>query len=77
MKKQKDFHKRKAYNLAKRLGWEDPVPDATLRALMAGTPVKVKQTNDLKKDFGRSCYGKFTHLSKRHYLERERWNERP
>ena len=72
MKKQKDIHKKKAHNLAKRLGYEDPVPDATMRALMAGTPVKIKQTDDIKKDFHKDTYGKFTHLSKRHYLERER-----
>ena len=34
-------------------------------------PIKVKRTNDYIKDFGKERYGQ-THLSKRHYLERER-----
>lgn len=56
---------------AKKLGWIAPVPQDTLRVISMRRSIQRKRTNDHIKDFGKERYG-HTHLSKRHYLERER-----
>lgn len=63
--------KRHALKTAKKLGWVDPVPQSTLKFISMKRPIKRKWTNDVIRDFGKDRYGR-THLSKRHYLERER-----
>lgn len=64
--------KKHALKTARKLGWEGEVPLSTLIAISNGGKIKFKRTNDKIKDFGKDRYGKSSHLSKRHYLERER-----
>ena len=72
MKRKRD--PKRAIKLAKKLGWTNPIPKETLAVLMRDKVIKIKRTNDVRKSFSKCVYGS-THLSKRHYIERERSRE--